>query len=160
GLHNYTIPLTGGSAAPLLQYTTAWANPFPLFPTTFNGGYLGIAYDPRDRSFWLGSYGRGVIEHWSFEGELLASFSTGLDDLGFLALDPADYTLWTFTQDDPTALYQFTTAGVALGPTYYDAFAAADETPNLLGGEFAPLAAAVPEPGASGLLVTISLALM
>jgi len=160
--YNYAVQYTGFANAIVYRFNADWSNPFPLFPTTFNGGYLGIAYDPRDRSFWLGTYSDAPgsrIEHWSIEGQLLGGFNTNLPDMGFLALDPADFTLWTFSQDDPTALYQFSTGGAAMEVAHYDAFAAADDTPNLLGGEFAPLATSVPEPATGPFLVGISVML-
>ncbi len=95
GNYNYGVSYSSGD---VYRYSTDWTNPQLLYTTWFYEA-IGITYDPADNSLWLLQHHNGdvngtQVQHWSMDGTMLGSFSTGRDYTLSLALDPASSSLW------------------------------------------------------------------
>jgi hypothetical protein len=152
GRHNYTVQYyatSGGSVIQnVIQTNLNWQNPVTLFSVEsvpgVSAGYLGITYDPFNKSLWLSGWSTSIISDWSLSGKMLSSFSTGVITMDALGMDYADRTLW-FTTAESNLLWQFSTSGTLLqsgAPSGLPPF-------HYLAGEFALPA---PEPASLTLL--------
>jgi sugar lactone lactonase YvrE len=133
-----------------------------LFTFDTDGEFIGITYDPHNKSLWLSDYFTGAISDYTLTGTLLSSFTTPFIIPVALAFDPADRTLW-FSQDESSTLLQYTTSGSFLqsgtpsglpvsigeGPNRREP----DSLNRYLAGEF-PETVHVPEPATLLLLVS------
>jgi hypothetical protein len=149
GRHNYTVTTVCSGCpgnAVVLQTDLDWSNPVVLFTLAISGyDSLGITYDASNNSLWVSKWDAGTaITNYSMTGAVLGSFSTGFGEIGALALDPADGTLWATTFGSST-LYQFDKSGNLLQSGTIAGLGTA-----LWSGEFGQQAielAATPEPG-------------
>jgi hypothetical protein len=95
------------------RHNDDWSNPVQLFDA--GNGTVGITYDPNNNSLWISNLLTGVIQNYSFAGDLLSSFPTGVLSGRGLAMDYADDTLWLSNGDD---LVQLSTTGSHLDTVY------------------------------------------
>ncbi len=124
---NYSIDFNTGN---VYSFNTDWTNPTYLFTTA--PGFLGITYDQTDNSLWLSNFNGTTVEHRSFFGTLISSFTVPLSSITCLALDPSDDTLWMGSQLTEGTFYQYSKTGTQLSSVFYPAMASQDT----LGGEF------------------------
>jgi len=128
-----------------LRFGPNWSNPVPLF--SIGGGvgdFLGITYDPFNRSFWISGWNQSEIQDYSLSGQLLSSFSVSHNEITALAMDPATGTLWCGNGNAWGYFEEYSTTGQLLSTQYYPELSGM----NVLGGEFQ-----VPEPRTATLLV-------
>jgi hypothetical protein len=106
GRHNYAVEYTSSARTEsVIQTDLNWQNPKVFFTFDTDGEYIGITYDPYNKSLWLSDYFTGAISDYTLKGKLLSSFATPLIPVA-LAFDRADGTLW-FSQDESSTLYQY-----------------------------------------------------
>lgn len=118
--HNYTVTTAcdtcGGSQSAVIRTDLDWSNPVVLFTAGTGGGYdsLGITYDATNNSLWVSNWNAGSrITDYAMNGSVLSSFDAGFIDIGGLALDSTDGTLWA-TQNGSSALSQYSKSGTLL----------------------------------------------
>lgn len=155
GQYNYYVQhygITNNGLATENVYRTDldWSDPTPLFslqtvPGGSAGEFLGITYDSGNQSLWIGGWNlNNQIRNYSLSGTLLSQFST-VGQVGSLALDPADGTLW-MTRDHTALLFQYARDGTLL----QSGTVAGLPQFGFLSGEFARTS--VPEPAPLALL--------
>ncbi len=128
---NYSVDFDSGN---VYSFKSDWTNPTFLFSEP--AGFLGIAYDATDNSLWLANFNGTTIEHRSLFGTLISSFTVPFTSITFLAIDPADNTLWMGSQNTEGSFYQYLKTGVQLSSVFYPALV----KQNTLGGEFQAVA--------------------
>jgi DNA-binding beta-propeller fold protein YncE len=90
-----------------------WTNPVILFTVGSNYDSFGITYDSKTGTLWTSNWNGGTsVSNYALDGSLLSSFA-GFSQIGGLAYDAADATLW-MTQFASTTLYQFSKSGTLL----------------------------------------------
>jgi len=144
GSSNYTLDYDTGN---VWAFDRNWQNGSNLFQLSGgSGGYLGITYDDAG-GLWVSQWDGTNIQHYSMNGTLLGQFSTGINDMTCLALDPANGTLWFGSQTVEGTFWNYSTSGTLLGSESYSNLVGV----NALGGEFNVTAA--PEPASMAALV-------
>ena len=138
-VHNYTV--SSFNTSYVIQADLDWSNPVVLFNLDASGyAQLGITYDPTNNSLWISDWNAGSsIYNYALDGTLLSQFNAGFGDIGGLALDPADNTLWATRYAD-TTLFQFSKSGTLL----QSGTIAGITSSFLWSGEFSETAGAVP----------------
>lgn len=132
GTHIYMIDWTGGQ---VYQYDNNYNGGTYMFNA--NTSDLGITFDSGTNTIWTSNWGSGTVSQWSMGGALLSSFHAAGSNLGALAYDSADQSLW---MSNGSEMIQYDRAGNLLSRFSYGTY--------VLGGEFA----AVPEPATMALL--------
>ena len=133
GTSNYLVDYKNGG---VYRTDRDYQNPTLLF--SLAPGYLAITYDRSNNSLWIaGWYASTTVSNYSMSGVLLSSFDTGSSDIGALALDPADQTLWMVLNTASGNLQQHSKSGKHLSTGSFVNYT--------LGGEF-DLGSTVPEP--------------
>jgi len=166
GTFNYAWNLTRGAA---YKFNLDWTGATLLFTLgNASGNRLGITYDASNNSLWLSGYDGAVgtlISNYSLNGALLSSFNIDHDQNGFLALDPADGTLWLsrIDRDGPGLVlgqYARSVAGsFGATQTLLQGQVYRGQAVDAFGGEFQYTDSVVPEPSSLALLAFGSLAL-
>jgi len=115
--HNYTVSTLCnlcGSDSSLIQTDLDWSNSVVLF--NIGAGYdsLGVTYDPTNNSLWVSKWNGGTtITDYTLSGTVITQFDAGFAQIGALAYDAADDTLWA-TNFGSNALFQFNKSGTLL----------------------------------------------
>lgn len=116
GTYNYAI---SWHTQTVYRFNSNWSNGTAFFTPT-GSNMIGITYDPTDNTMWLLSYGRGAgnntIEHYTMAGTRIGLFSVASNEIGGLALDHADGTLWYWDYNS-SLLRQYSKSGSALSTT-------------------------------------------
>ena len=167
GRFNYFWDLTSGAA---YKSNLGWSGATLLFTLGNASGHrLGITYDASNNSLWLSGYDGAVgtlISDYSLNGTLLSSFNISHIENGFLALDPADGTLWLDPIDvtgNGLILEQYArSAAGSFGATQplLQAQGYIGLPVDALGGEFQYTGTVVPEPSTGAILGFGALALL
>jgi hypothetical protein len=103
GTANYLLGVSGTVYQASLDYATA----SPLFSADADA--LGISFDRKDNAFWI--TGGGFLKEYNFAGDLLNAYALNANDVGAVAYDPLDDTVWV----GGSVLTQYATDGTVLG---------------------------------------------
>jgi hypothetical protein len=100
----------------LTRFNMDWSNPTPVFTVSPLDVSSGVTFDPLTGGFWISEDIGGVIRRHGALGQVQASFGGpqgGGRRTVSLALDPADNTLWVFTEHPflRGELHQYTRTG-------------------------------------------------
>lgn len=103
GTSNYLLGTSGTVYQASLDYATA----SPLFNADADA--VGISFDRAANAFWI--TGGGFLKEYNFAGDLLNAFFLNANDVGAVAYDPFDNTIWV----GGSVLTQYAADGTVLG---------------------------------------------